>query len=63
MPSRYTFAAGSQSGTSEQPSLKLWLPASMAESYNIPGNATIDGRALYWNFRVFKVDTSTTVEK
>jgi hypothetical protein len=62
VPSKYAFARF-RVEYAEQPSLKLWLPASMVESYNIPGNAMIDGKATYSNFRVFKVDTSTTMGK
>ena len=47
----------------EHPELKLWLPATMVESYNIPGNAMLDGRATYSNFRMFRVETSTTIGK
>jgi hypothetical protein len=62
LPSKYAFASF-KVDYSEQPSLKLWLPASMTESYNIPGNARIDGRAKYSNFRVFRVETSSVIDK
>ncbi len=48
----------------EQPALKLWLPASMTESYMFGGaSASMDGRATYSNFRMFRVETSTVIEK
>ena len=48
----------------EQPALKLWLPASMTESYTFGGaSAMLDGRATYSNFRVFRVETSTVIDK
>jgi hypothetical protein len=48
----------------EQPALKLWLPASMVESYTFPSGASpMDGRATYSNFRMFRVETSTTIVK
>jgi hypothetical protein len=62
LPSKYAFARFKVE-YAEQPALKLWLPASMVESYNLPGHARIDGKATYSKFRVFKVDTSTTIGK
>lgn len=62
VPSKYAFARV-RVQYDEQPSLKLWLPSSMVESYNLPGNARIDGRAAYSSFRTFKVETSTTIGK
>ena len=48
----------------EQPALKLWLPASMTESYTFGGaSAMLDGRATYSNFRMFRVETSTVIDK
>lgn len=48
----------------EQPALKLWLPASMTESYRFGGaSASMDGRATYSNFRMFRVETSTVIDK
>ena len=48
----------------EQPALKLWLPASMTESYMFGGaRASMDGRATYSRFRVFRVETSTVIDK
>jgi hypothetical protein len=48
----------------EQPALKLWLPASMTESYSFGGaSATLSGRATYSNFRMFRVETSTVIDK
>jgi hypothetical protein len=62
LPSKYAFARFKVE-YAEQPKLKLWLPASMVESYNLPGNARIDGKATYTNFRLFTVDTSTAIGK
>jgi hypothetical protein len=48
----------------EQPALKLWLPASMTESYTFGrASAMLDGRATYSSFRVFRVETSTVIDK
>ncbi len=48
----------------EQPALKLWLPASMTESYMFGGaSASMDGRATYSNFRMFRVETTTVIDK
>ena len=48
----------------EQPALKLWLPASMVESYRFPsGASSMDGQATYSNFRMFRVETSTSIGK
>ncbi len=48
----------------EQPALKLWLPASMTESYRFGGTSVLmDGRATYSKFRMFRVETSTVIDK
>ena len=48
----------------DQPALKLWLPTSMVESYTFPsGASSMDGQATYSNFRMFRVETSTSIGK
>jgi hypothetical protein len=47
----------------EQPRLRLSLPVSMSEHYEVtPRNVSIDGRATYSNFRQFQVDTGTSIK-
>jgi hypothetical protein len=46
---------------SEQPSLKVWLPITMDESYATYPTG-IEGHATYSNFRQFKVETDTIVK-
>jgi hypothetical protein len=44
----------------EQAALKLW----MVESYTFPSGASpMDGQATYSNFRMFRVETSTSIGK
>jgi hypothetical protein len=45
----------------EQPNLKMWLPASMDESY-VTLSARIEGHATYTKFRQFKVETDTILK-
>jgi hypothetical protein len=45
----------------EQSKLKLWLPASMDESY-ASFSTGIEGHATYSNFRQFKVETDTIIK-
>jgi hypothetical protein len=47
----------------DQPTLKLWLPASMSESYTFGTSSSMDGRATYSKFRMFRVETSTDIGK
>jgi VWFA-related protein len=44
----------------EHPTLHLWLPSSMDESYT--SAPPISGHATYSNFRQFRVDTETTIK-
>jgi hypothetical protein len=62
VPSKFAYARFKVE-YAEQPALNLWLPATMVESYIIPANPTIDGRATYSHFRAFKVETSTEIGK
>jgi hypothetical protein len=48
----------------EHPTIRMWLPASMTESYRIISamGGRVDGKATYSNFRQFKVDTSIAIK-
>ena len=47
----------------EDPKLKIWLPRTMTERYQVGRRETIRGYAEYSNFRQFRVETTTDIAK